>query len=223
MASIVIRGEARHSRLSELLDSLASSDREAIRKPHPGLTLWQTVRMVGLQSRWFDVSTLYKAFSDVANDTTPCLSSEEDADLADVWVDLLDAESAVFYLAGVRFGEQIAEVGPVTRRAIAAAILATARDHWYAIVGEAADEDSWEAAAEWAAELEHEAQGKSPSKDARAQWGALLDRLKGLHPEQKEFLGKLDNLLIEAIPDLRRYMFKEGRLDGEAMSGGITQ
>lgn len=220
MASTLISGEARHSRLSELLDSLASPDRE---KPHHGLTLWQTVRMYGLQSRWFDVSTSYKAFFDVAGDTTPCLSIDEDGDLADVWVNLLDAESAVFYLAGVRFGEQIAEVGPVTRRAIASAILATARDHWYAIVGEAADEDPWEAAAEWAAELEYEAQGKSPSKDARAQWVALLDILEGLHPEQKEFLGKLDNLLREAIPDLRRYMFKEGRLDGEAVSGGITQ
>lgn len=223
MVSTLISGEARHSRLSELLDSLASPDRGEIGKPHLGLTLWQTVRMYWLQSRWFDVSTLYKAFSDVANDTTPFLSTEEDVDLADVWVNLLDAESAVFYLAGVRFGEQIAEVGPVTRRAIASAILATARDHWYAIVGEAADEDPWEAAAEWAAELEYEAQGKSSSKDAMAQWGALLDMLEGLHPEQKEFLGKLDNLLREAIPDLRRYMFKEGRLDGEAVSGGITQ
>lgn len=71
MASGLIRGEARHSRLSDLIDTLASPDRELVKEPHPGLTLWQTVRMYLLQLRWFDVSTSYKAFFDVAGDTTP--------------------------------------------------------------------------------------------------------------------------------------------------------
>lgn len=220
--TIVMSEDLRRSRLLTLMDELASPDRDIIPKPRLGLTLWQTIRMERLQSQWFDTSLAAEVYEAIHVSIIDNFPLEDDAAINEAQLAYLDAESAALYLAGYRYGEQVAMVAPVTRMAIATAILAwtqTLDANWGSIVRKASEEDPWETAAEWAAILQHEADLNSPSKEAAVQWEASLNELEALHPERKTDLGELAEKMADALSDLRGYMFEEGRLDGEAMSG----
>ena len=221
MASIVMSEDLRRSRLLSLMDGLVTSPRDIVPESRHGLTLWQTNRMHLLQSQWLETSTVARVYEAAHSALIRDLPSKDDYTFNNAQMEYWDTESAAFYLAGYRHGEQVAMVDTATRRAIAIAFAADTKGprqkDWGSVVREATEEDPWESAAEWAANLEHDSQFESSINNAKARWIACVASLEALHPERKMDLVALNDIMTHAIWDLRGRMFHEGCLDGETV------
>lgn len=186
-------------RISTILESLASCDRDIVLSVAEGLAYWQQVRADVLFDAWAPKGTK------VLYEQLDRLSVDDDTTLGTIAGSVLYDNAGVFYGAGFDFGQQVASVALETRNAIATAFAAkedTIKD-WAAVTHEVATRDLWEAAALDAADIQ--------SQDLmKGEWSERL--------EPNDAAQEADALLDATIYSLREFMFHEGRLDGEALA-----
>lgn len=189
-------------RVSTILESLASCDRDIVLSVAEGLTYWQQVRADVLFDAWAPKGTK------VLYDQLDRLSVDDDTTLGTIAGSVLYDNAGVFYGAGFHFGQLVASVALETRDAIATAFAAkedTVHD-WAAVTHEVATRDLWEAAALDAADIQ--------SQDLlKGEWSERLAQL-----EPNDAVHEADALLDATIYSLREFMFHEGRLDGEDLA-----
>lgn len=208
------------NRLSVVMDALVNADSQP-KNPDVGLTLWQTAWVTVLYDQWQDTPAAQAVLGTIED-----LASGREGDFEDELLtmahDVWKPNRNAFYAAGFQFGQQYATVDRSTRMAIAVAIAsAESARTWPEILARVAIDDVWEKATEKAYEVEADEKDDTPGAIAWRKWKRALEEL-GYRPDSGSFhvWNELDGAFTQSLADLREYMFHQGRLDGEALSGG---
>lgn len=211
-------------RLMLLLESIAQPKSSIPVQAADGITYWQTVRLMNLTDTWEvnEAAQEFLTLRDQFSTTVGLTASEIDAIGEANW-SVWNQNALYFYRTGFDFGAMRVTVPFYAQEAINQAIAALPDESWCDMLGALVAGDPWEEAAARVATLKIEAPLPDGGMYGSADWDSYVEILSQRFPNHDEAIRHLDEALTYSVIQLRKFMFHEGRVDGEALGGGSAR
>jgi len=211
-------------RLTLLLESIAQPKSSIPAQAADGITYWQTVRLMNLKDTWYatEAAQEFLTLRDQFSTTVGLTAAETDAIGEANW-SVWNQNALYSYRTGFDFGAMRTTVPLCAQEAITQAIAALPDESWCDMLGALAVGDPWGEAAARVATLKIESLLPAGGMYGSAEWDSYVETLSQRFPNHGEAIRHLDEALTYSVILLREFMFHEGRLDGEVVSGGVAR